>query len=76
VEYFKTFRGSVSGRSKVAVSSLHHRVHTILGPIQCVPGIKRLRRKADHSPPFSAKVKNAWSYNSTPPISLHGMVLS
>jgi hypothetical protein len=40
-------------------------------PIQWVPGtlslgIKRPGREADHSPPFSAEVKNAWSYTSTP----------
>jgi hypothetical protein len=29
-----------------------------------------------HSPPSSANVKNAWSYTSTPPIRLHGVVLS
>jgi hypothetical protein len=27
-------------------------------------------RKADHSPPSSAEVKNAWSYTSTLPIRL------
>jgi len=57
---------------------------TVLGPtqppIQWVPGalfleVKRPRLEADHSPPSSAEVKNAWSYTSTPPI-LHGMVLS
>jgi hypothetical protein len=40
-------------------------------PIQWVPGalslgVKRSGREADHSPPSSAKVKNAWSYTSTP----------
>jgi hypothetical protein len=39
-------------------------------PIQWVPwalslGVKRPEREADHSPPFSATVKNAWSYTST-----------
>jgi hypothetical protein len=39
-------------------------------PIQWVPGvlslgIKRPGREADHSPPCSAKVKNAWRYTST-----------
>jgi hypothetical protein len=29
-------------------------------------GVKRLVREADHSPPSSAEVKNAWSYTSTP----------
>jgi hypothetical protein len=47
-----------------------------LGPnqplIQLVLGIfyswvNRPEREADHSPPFSAKVKNTWSYTSTPP---------
>jgi hypothetical protein len=30
--------------------------------------------KADHSPPSSAEVKNAWSYTSTPPIRFRGVV--
>jgi hypothetical protein len=55
--------------------SLHNRVQTVLGPtpphIQWKPGalslgIKQPVREADHLPPSSAKVKNAWSYNSTP----------
>jgi hypothetical protein len=29
------------------------------------PGVKRPGREADHSPPSSAEVKNAWSYTST-----------
>jgi len=53
-----------------------------LGPIQprmqWVPralslGVKRPWRKDDYSPPTSTKVKNARSYNSTPPIRLHGI---
>jgi len=32
--------------------------------------------EADHSPPSIAEVKNGWSCNSTPPICLHGVVLS
>jgi hypothetical protein len=50
---------------------------TALGPTQPpiqwvrVPGalslgVKRPRSEADQSPPSSAEVKNAWSYNSTP----------
>jgi hypothetical protein len=31
------------------------------------PEVKRPGREADHSLPFSAEVKNAWSYISTPP---------
>jgi hypothetical protein len=50
-------------------------------PIQWVPGalslgIKQLGHEADHSPPSSAQVKNVWSYTSTPPVRLQGMVLS
>jgi hypothetical protein len=30
-------------------------------------GVKQLRYEADHLPPSSAEVKNAWSYTSTPP---------
>jgi hypothetical protein len=50
-------------------------------PIQWVPGalslgVKRPGREADQSPPSSAEVKNMWSYTSTPPICLHGVVLS
>jgi hypothetical protein len=50
-------------------------------PIQWVPGtlslgVKRPGLEADHSPPSSAEVKNAWSYTFTPPIRLHGVVLS
>jgi hypothetical protein len=49
-------------------------------PIQWVPGalslgVKRPGSEADHSPPSSAEVKNEWSYTSTPPIRLHGVVL-
>jgi hypothetical protein len=49
-------------------------------PIQCVPGnftpwVKRPGREADHLSPSSAKVKNEWSYTSTPQILLHGVVL-
>jgi hypothetical protein len=50
-------------------------------PIHWVPGalslrIKWLECEADLSPPSSAKIKNAWSYISTPPVCLHGMVLN
>jgi hypothetical protein len=50
-------------------------------PIQWVPGVltlgvKQPRCEAEHSPPSSAEVKNAWSYTSTPPIGLHCLVLS
>jgi hypothetical protein len=50
-------------------------------PIQWVPRslsleVKRPGREADHSPPSSAKFKNMSSYTFTPPIHLHGVVLT
>jgi hypothetical protein len=72
-------RGSrVRIRAGAGNFSLHHRVQP---PIQWVPGalslgVKRPRCEADHSPPSSAEVKNVWSYTCTPPIRLHGVVLS
>jgi hypothetical protein len=50
-------------------------------PIQWVPGIfslviKRPGGEADRSPPSSAEVKNPLSYTPTPPLRLHGVVLS
>jgi hypothetical protein len=39
-------------------------------------GVKRPGREADHSPPSSADVKNAWRYTSTPSIHLYGVMLS
>jgi hypothetical protein len=38
------------------------------------PGIKFLERATDHSSPFSAEVKNVWSFISTPSVCLHGVV--
>jgi hypothetical protein len=55
--------------------SLHHHVRLPLGPtyppIQWVPRALSLRVKwpgheADHLPPYSTEVKNAWSYTSVP----------
>jgi hypothetical protein len=50
-------------------------------PIQWVSGVlwlgvKRPGHEDDHLPPSGAEVKNAWSYTFTPPIFLHGVVLS
>jgi hypothetical protein len=39
-------------------------------------GLKWLGHEAEHSPPSSAEVKHVWSYTSTPPACLHGVVLS
>jgi hypothetical protein len=55
--------------------SLHHRVQTGSGAHPAsypmgtrssfTGGIKRPGREAEHSPPPSAEVKNAWSYTSS-----------
>jgi hypothetical protein len=51
--------------------SLHHRVQIDYGahPIGIGGsslGVKRVGREADHSPPSSSELKNAWSYIYTP----------
>jgi hypothetical protein len=38
----------------------------LLIPGALSPGVQRPGSEADHSPPSSAEVKNAWSYTSTP----------
>jgi hypothetical protein len=67
--------------------SLHHCVQTrsgahpasyTIGTRGYFPGgggVKRPGGEADHSSPFSAEVKNVWSYTSTSPMCLHGVVL-
>ena len=37
------------------------------------PGLKQPRHYIDHSPPYSAEVKNEYSCTSSTPICLHGM---
>jgi hypothetical protein len=50
-------------------------------PIRWVPGSLSLGvqwpgREADHAPHLVLRSKNAWSYTSTPPTRLHGVVFS
>jgi hypothetical protein len=61
---------------KIRHGSGAHPASYPMGTRGCFPGVKRVRREADHSLQSSAEVKNAWSYASTPPIRLHGVVLS
>jgi hypothetical protein len=66
----KNFRFSVSSRPALASTQ---------PPIQWVPGIlspgvRRLGRET--SLPTNTEVKKMWIYTSTPPIRLHGVVLS
>jgi hypothetical protein len=64
--------------------SLHHRVQNgsgahppsySMGTRGSFVGVKWPGREADHSPHLVPRSKNAWSYTSTPPIRLHGVVL-
>jgi hypothetical protein len=57
------------------------RLEPIQLPIQWVRGIlslyvKRPEREADNSPPSSAEFKNSCSYNSTPTLRHHGVMIS
>jgi hypothetical protein len=77
--------GGVRVRAETWNVSLHHRFQTVSGAYPAsysmgtrgsFPGVKRPGREANHSPPSTAEVKNAWSYTSTLPICLQGVVLS
>jgi Na+-transporting NADH:ubiquinone oxidoreductase subunit NqrB len=51
--------------SRPAVDSTQSPIHQVPGAFSL--GIKYPECEADNSPPSGAKVKHAWSYNSTPP---------
>jgi hypothetical protein len=50
--------------SRTALGPTQPPIHWLSGALSL--GVKRLGCEADHSPPSSAYVKNAWSYTSTP----------
>jgi hypothetical protein len=77
-------RGSVPARGNDGSFSLQHCVQTgsgahpssyPMGTGSSFPGIRRPGRKADHSPPSSAKIKNAWCCTTFPP-SFQGVVVN
>jgi hypothetical protein len=75
-------RGSSPGRDwelshhrRVQTDSGVHPASYPLGARGSYLGVKLQGRETDNSPPCSAEVKNAWSYTSTPPLRLHGVVL-
>jgi hypothetical protein len=77
--------GGLESRQGMGIFPFTTTTRLVLGhtqpPIQWIPGaislgVKRPGREAVHSPPSSSEVKNAWSYTSTPPIRLPGVVLS
>jgi hypothetical protein len=56
---------------------LHYRIQTgsEADPASSFPEGKAAGPSADHPPPSSGEVKNAWSYTSVPLIRLYGVVL-
>jgi hypothetical protein len=59
----KIFLHSMS--SRLALGPTQPPIEWVLRTLS--PGVKRLGREADHSPPTSAEVKNMWICTSTPP---------
>jgi len=68
--------GIFSLRLRVQSGSGTQPVSYLRGPFATSLGVKQSWREADHLPPSSAEDENEWSYTSTPPLRLHGMVLS
>jgi len=60
--------------SRTALVPTQHPIHWVPGALSLE--VKWMGFEADLSPPSSPKVKNVWSYTSTPPVLLHGVVLS
>jgi hypothetical protein len=60
--------------SRPALVTTQRRIQLVPGVLS--PEVKRLGHEAEHSPPSITDVKNEWSYTSTPPIRLHGVVLN
>jgi hypothetical protein len=60
--------------SRLALGPTQPPIQWITGALSL--GVKQPGHEADHSPPFIADINNAWSDTFTPPIHLHGMVLS
>jgi hypothetical protein len=57
----------LSLRYRIQIGSGAHSASCAMGTGVFSPGIKRLGRETDLSPPSSAEVRNAWSYTSTHP---------
>jgi hypothetical protein len=53
------------GRIQVSMGVVIHPASYPMGTSDSFPGVKLPGHEADHSPPSSAEVKNAWSYTST-----------
>jgi hypothetical protein len=64
----QTKSGNVSLYHSVETGFGAHPASYAVGIRGSFPGVKWPEREAEHSPPSSAKVKNAWSCTSTLPI--------
>jgi hypothetical protein len=74
---FDSWRGLETFLHYVQTGSGSHSASYPMGTGASFPGEKRPGSEADHSPPSVPRSKkNAWRYTSTPPIRLHGVVLS
>jgi hypothetical protein len=58
--------------SRIALETNQPPIQWVLGDLSLM--VKWLGFEADCSPPSSSKVKNMWSYTSTTPIHVNGMV--
>lgn len=63
-------RESISGKGRRSSYFFPRRPDLLLGPLNITrvvfPEKNRPRRKAEHSPPYNAEVRNKWSFTSTP----------
>jgi len=78
LEYMKDLSLPRAEDSDRSIQIGSERAHPASSPVvtrASFPGDKA-GREDDHSPPSSAEVKNSWSHTSTPPLRLHGVVLS
>jgi hypothetical protein len=73
---FPAEAGNLSFHHSVQNGSGTHPASYPMVPGALSLGVKRPEREADHLHPSRAKVRNAWSYTSTPLICIHCMVLS
>jgi hypothetical protein len=67
-------RGSILGSGNYGIFSLRHRIQTCSeahpASFKMGSGGFHAGGKANHTPPSSAKIKEAWTYTSIPPIRL------
>jgi len=70
------YQGAINKLRREVIHSFFQGQTRILGYKILLRRCEKFEVKVKLSCPSSAEVKNAWSYTFTPPISLHGVVLS